>query len=98
VNKTASSRLPLSTPRLVTLAVALLLLALFVAENFEVVEVRLLVTERRTRLAWALLIAAALGFVCGMTTEKLRRRHPPAPPGTLKAPTSEAGKPRARRF
>lgn len=46
-----------STPRLVGLAVALLALTAFIAENFERVEVRLFVTERQTRLAWALLIA-----------------------------------------
>ena len=63
-----------STPRLVGLAVALLALTVFIAENFERVEVRLFVTERQTRLAWALLLAAAIGFVAGVLVTKLRRR------------------------
>ena len=63
-----------STPRLVGLAVALLALTAFIAENFERVEVRLFVTERQTRLAWALLIAAAIGFVAGVLVTKLRRK------------------------
>ena len=63
----------ISTRRLITLAVALVLLVIFVAENFEPVEVRLFVTEQSTRLAWALLIAALLGFACGLIVAKLRR-------------------------
>jgi uncharacterized integral membrane protein len=62
-----------STRRLVALAVSLLLLVVFVAENFEPVEVRLFFTEQSTRLAWALLIAALLGFTCGLVLAKLRR-------------------------
>jgi len=54
--------------------VALLALTVFIAENFERVEVRLFVTERQTRLAWALLIAAAIGFVAGVLVTKLRRK------------------------
>ena len=61
------------TPRLVAWALALALLVLFVAENFEVVEVRLIVWRTEARLAWALLIAGALGFVLGLLLPRLRR-------------------------
>jgi uncharacterized integral membrane protein len=62
------------TVRLLVLAVVLALLAAFVAENFSEVEVRLVVTKERTRLAWALLIASVLGFVVGYVTARSRRR------------------------
>jgi uncharacterized integral membrane protein len=61
------------TARLVALAVALALLVIFVAENFNIVEVRLLVVKTETRLAWALIIAGGLGFVAGLLLPRLRR-------------------------
>jgi uncharacterized integral membrane protein len=62
------------TIRLAVGAVALGLLAAFVAENFSEVEVRLLITTERIRLAWALLIASGLGFVIGYFSGWWRRR------------------------
>ncbi len=59
--------------QLVASAVVLALLVLFVAENFAVVEVRLIVWRMETRLAWALLVAGALGFAAGWLLPRLRR-------------------------
>lgn len=61
------------TLRLVALAVVMVLLVLFVAENFVVVEVRLLLWRGEVRLAWALLLAALLGFLIGVLASRLRR-------------------------
>ncbi|HVL24902.1 MAG TPA: hypothetical protein VM450_12515 [Thermomicrobiales bacterium] len=54
------------TFRLVVLATVLVLLVLFIAENFVVVEVRIITRQVEIRLAWALLIAAGLGIVLGL--------------------------------
>src|SRR5687767_1295571 len=54
-------RLP--TGRLVLCAIALGLLVLFIAQNFLTVEIRFIVGRVQTRLAWALIIAAILGFL-----------------------------------
>ena len=54
------------TTRLVTLATALALVVLVIAENFVVVEVRLVARAVETRLAWALLIAGGLGIAVGL--------------------------------
>lgn len=59
--------------RLLTGAVLLALLVLFVAENFSTVEVRLIVAKTETRLAWALLLAGVLGFVAGVIVPRIRR-------------------------
>ena len=61
------------TLRLVELATALALVVLLIAENFVVVEVRLLLWRTEARLAWALLLAGALGFVLGLLFPRLRR-------------------------
>jgi uncharacterized integral membrane protein len=61
------------TIRLVVLAVAMVLLVVFVAENFLVVEVRLFFWKTDARLAWALIVAALLGFVIGLLVPRLRR-------------------------
>jgi uncharacterized integral membrane protein len=61
------------TLRLVLLALAMVLLVVFVAENFVVVEVRLFFWETDARLAWALLVAALLGFVIGLLLPRMRR-------------------------
>jgi len=63
----------ISTPRLVVSAAVLVLLVFFVAENFEVVEVRLILWQSKLRLAWALLFAGALGFAAGWLLSWLRR-------------------------
>jgi uncharacterized integral membrane protein len=60
--------------RLGALAVVLVLLVLFVAENFLTVEVRFFVSKTETRLAWALLTAAALGLAVGFLLGRFRRR------------------------
>ncbi len=52
--------------RLVALATALALVVLFVAENFVVVEVRLVTRQVEVRLAWAMLSAGGLGLVAGL--------------------------------
>ena len=60
------------TPRVVAWAAVLALLVLFVAENFVVVEVRLVLWRAEVRLAWALLLAGALGFLLGWLLPRLR--------------------------
>ena len=62
---TDGGRRRIPTLRLVLWAIALGLLVLFIAENFLTVEVRLIVARIETRLAWALIIAAVLGFLTG---------------------------------
>ncbi|MBI4301120.1 MAG: hypothetical protein HY664_00755 [Chloroflexi bacterium] len=59
--------------RLWLFAIALGLLALFIAENFVSVEIRLLVIKVETRLAWGLLLAGLLGFVAGLIVPRLRK-------------------------
>lgn len=54
-------------------ALVVVLLIVFVAENLGVVEVRLIVWHTEIRLAWALLLSAALGFVAGWLLPRLRR-------------------------
>lgn len=61
------------TTRVVVAAIVTLCLAIFIAENFVTVEVRLFVARTETRLAWALLVAAALGFVAGWSFSRIRR-------------------------
>lgn len=56
---------------IVALVVALLIV--FIAENLEVVRVRLIAWHVEIRLAWALLISAALGFIAGWLLPFLRR-------------------------
>ncbi len=57
---------------LVLVAVLMILLVLFVADNFVLVEIRLLIFRIHMRLAWALLLAllggAAIGFLAGRFT------------------------------
>ena len=60
-------------PRLILWAVALLLLAIFIAQNFDRVKVHLIAWNVTLPLAWALLIASALGFVLGLLVPRLRR-------------------------
>ena len=55
------------------LATVLVLLVLFIAENFVVVEVRIITRQVEIRLAWALLIAAGLGIVLGLLLPRLWR-------------------------
>jgi uncharacterized integral membrane protein len=48
------------------LAIVLALVVIFVAENFVVIELRLITMAVQVRLAWAVLIAAGLGVVIGL--------------------------------
>lgn len=59
--------------RLVATAAVLVVLVVFIAQNFSTVEVRLLLGRVETRLAWALLLAGALGFAGGWLTARIRR-------------------------
>lgn len=61
------------TFRLIVWALVVAILALFIAENFNIVEVRLIVIRVEIRLAWALLLASGLGFVAGLLVPRLRR-------------------------
>jgi uncharacterized integral membrane protein len=60
--------------RIAVLVVALLLLLLFVVQNSDTVEVQFFFGSLTTRLVWALLLAAGLGFVIGLLLPRLRRR------------------------
>jgi uncharacterized integral membrane protein len=59
--------------RLIAGAVVLVLLLVFVLQNGDQVQVRLIAWDVDLRLAWALLIAAAFGAVLGWLLPKLRR-------------------------
>lgn len=66
------------TVRLALTAIALVLLVIFVAQNFVVVEVRLFAWRVDIRLAWALVIVGTLGALIGGTITLLwrTRRRP----------------------
>lgn len=51
----------------------MLAVVLFVAQNFVVVEVRLVSWHIEARLAWVVLIGAMIGFVAGFGASRLRR-------------------------
>jgi uncharacterized integral membrane protein len=53
--------------------VSLLLLVLFVLENARTVRVRFLMFETDTWLAWALVVAAVLGFLVGLVWSRFRQ-------------------------
>ncbi len=59
--------------RAAVFAVILIALLVFIAENWLTVEVRFLFAKTETRLAWALIVAALLGYAAGWLTPKLRR-------------------------
>lgn len=61
------------TIRLLILATILALLVVFIAENFVVVEVRIITRSVEMRLAWAMLIAVAIGVLLGLLLKKLWR-------------------------
>ena len=61
-------------PRLVGLGLVVVVLGVFVATNFEQVQVQFLWAEVETQLAVALLVAAVLGFVLGWLVERNRNR------------------------
>jgi uncharacterized integral membrane protein len=74
MDESPASRRPRNwTLRLVIWAIAMVALVVFVAENFIIVEVRLLAWRVDIRLAWALVLAALLGFVIGLLAPRLRR-------------------------
>lgn len=56
-----------------TLAASLALAVLFVAENFVIVEIRLVTWELQARLAWAMLVSGGLGIVAGLLLPRLWR-------------------------
>lgn len=64
---------PSWTLRLVIAAVLLALLAAFIAQNYETVEVRVLFWSTDMRLAWTVLLAALGGVVLGWLLPRLRR-------------------------
>jgi len=58
---------------LTAIATALALLVFFIAENFVVVEVRVLTQRLEVRLAWAMLLAALGGVLIGLALPRLWR-------------------------
>lgn len=64
----------LGTAVLVVCAAVSMLLVVFVAQNFIVVEVRLLRWEIDVRLAWALVLAGAIGFGIGVLAGRVTSR------------------------
>ncbi len=64
----------LGTAVLVGCAVVSVLLVVFVAQNFIIVEVRLLRWEINVRLAWALVLASAIGFGIGVLAARATSR------------------------
>ena len=66
----------LTTRRMLGLVAATMLLGLctlFVADNFVLVDVRIIAIDIQMRLAWALLIPAVGGFALGYLVSRLRR-------------------------
>ena len=60
--------------RIAVAVAAAVLLIIFVVLNAATVEVDFLIGSVRTRLVWALLLSAALGFILGLLLPRLRRR------------------------
>ena len=58
---------------LVGVAILLVLLIFFIAENFVLVEIRLIVTRVQVRLVWALVTAFLIGGVTGVLLASMRR-------------------------
>jgi len=58
--------------KLGVIALCFTAITVLAAANFGVVEVRLLVFSIETRLVWALLAAAGLGFSIGLLTNRLK--------------------------
>jgi uncharacterized integral membrane protein len=54
-------------------AILLMLLIFFIAENFVLVEIRLIVTRVQVRLVWALVTAFLIGGVTGVLLASMRR-------------------------
>lgn len=71
--KTPIRRRQRGTAQLAAVAATLALAVFVVAENFVVVEVRLVTWTFQVRLAWTMLIAAALGVAAGLLIARLRR-------------------------
>lgn len=59
---------------LVGLALFLVLLIFFIAENFVLVEIRLIVTRVWVRLVWALLATFLIGLVIGVLLGRVARK------------------------
>ena len=68
---TAGRNLPIG--RLIAGGIVLVVLITFVFQNRAVARIRFLFFETDTSLAWALLIAGALGVVVGLAVPRLRR-------------------------
>lgn len=62
-------------PRLIPFVVAAVLFVLFVVENSRTVRITFLFWKAGTSLAWALIVAGALGFVVGLTLAWFRGRR-----------------------
>ena len=60
------------TVKLALIAIFFTSLTVFVADNFVMVEMRLVFWSLETRLAWSLLLAAGLGFWIGLLVARLR--------------------------
>jgi uncharacterized integral membrane protein len=61
-----------SQGKLVASALALAILVIFIALNFEKVDVDLVVGTQNIQLAFALIIAAVLGFIAGYFAPRMR--------------------------
>ena len=61
-----------SQVKLVASVLALALLVIFIALNFEKVDVDLLVGTQNIQLAFALILAALLGFIVGYFAPRMR--------------------------
>ena len=70
---------PADAARAVAAATVLVLVVLLAGANFVLVDVRLLVAEVETRLAWALLVPAVLGFAAGLVVGRRRGRRKSGP-------------------
>jgi len=55
-------------------AILLVLLIFFIAENFVLVEIRLIVTRIQVRLVWALLVTFLVGALIGVLLGRVGRK------------------------
>ena len=58
--------------KLIGLGIVAVILAVFVLINFDKVTLHLVFAKVQIRLAWALVIAGALGFVTGWLAQRLK--------------------------
>lgn len=73
MNEQPTAREPSWRLRLIALAIVLVVLIVFIVANATTVKIEFVIADVRTRIAWALLLSALLGFLLGALMMRLRR-------------------------